>query len=46
VDGLVGRGEGIGEEGFRGEIRKGDNIWDVNKENIQLKKTLYIKNKK
>jgi hypothetical protein len=28
----------MGRMFFRGETRKGDNIWNVNKENIQLKK--------
>jgi hypothetical protein len=28
-----GGGKGIGQ-GFRGDNRKGDNIWNVNKENI------------
>jgi hypothetical protein len=27
-------GGGLGEEVFGGETRKGDNIWNVNKENI------------
>jgi hypothetical protein len=34
VGGLVNRGMGEGTEVFGGETRKGDNIWNVNKENI------------
>jgi hypothetical protein len=34
VGGLVSRGRGAVREGGGGEARKGDNIWNVNKENI------------
>jgi hypothetical protein len=34
VDGLVSRGRGEGIGGFRGKTKKGDNIWNVNKEII------------
>jgi hypothetical protein len=34
VGGLVSRGRGDGIGVFKGETRKGDNIWNVNKENI------------
>jgi hypothetical protein len=33
VGGLVSMGRGREKGGFRGETRKGDNIWNVNKEN-------------
>jgi hypothetical protein len=37
VGGLGSSGTGRGKGVFRGEIRKGDNIWNINKENIQYK---------
>jgi hypothetical protein len=44
VGGLGKRGKGIGI--FRKEIRKGDNIWNVNKENIYKIKSKFLHNKK
>jgi hypothetical protein len=42
VGGLVRRGRRKEERGFRGETRKGDNIWNVNKKifNKTIKKGL------